>query len=277
MKINKIIIFTIDGFHSNAAYSKLIEYFKDRELLIVESKRYGGKYGSFLHQLKKNFVNSGHHFVDYLTLHFIYYKIFTYFFYITNKLFLRKPKVLNIRMLAKKYKIPVIRTNEVKEVRVVDKIRNFNPDLIITSNFDQLLSFEIIDMANKLALNIHTSILPRNKGPFPALWSVIHDKEDIGVTIHRLTARFDEGDIAKQVKEKMLPNESVLLLDRRLLGLGGSLIIDVVKDFEEGLLRYTLQDKGGGYYSYPTKQDLHELKKTEVKLFSYIDFFKSFI
>jgi folate-dependent phosphoribosylglycinamide formyltransferase PurN len=275
-KINRIVIFTIDGFHSNAAYTRLIEEYKNKIILIVESQRYGGKYGSFLRQLKKNFLNSGLKFVNYLSLHFIYYKFFNYFFGLLNAILFKERKVYCLKELAERYNIPIIKTKEVKDKWVVDKIKEAEPDLIITSNFDQLLNKEIIDIPKYLAINIHTSLLPRNKGPFPALWSVIN-KDDIGVTIHYLIPRFDEGHILKQVKSNIRPKESVLGLDRRLLKLGADVAIEVVNEFEKGVIQSIPQGNNGFYCSYPSKLYIKRLKKMGVKLYTLKDFIKDFI
>ena len=71
-------------------------------------------------------------------------------------------------------------------------------DLCIVATYHKLLNLEKMNF--KYAYNIHPSLLPKYKGRDP-INDVIKKKEKIsGVTVHKLTNKFDEGEILYQEK-----------------------------------------------------------------------------
>ena len=56
-------------------------------------------------------------------------------------------------------------------------------------------------------LNVHPSLLPQYRGPYPLFWQARHGNRNFGVTIHCMDERFDTGDIAAQA-EVELPDGS---------------------------------------------------------------------
>ena len=49
-----------------------------------------------------------------------------------------------------------------------------------------------------MVLNLHNSLLPRHRGMNPINWALRNGERKHGVTIHKVTAEFDEGDILAQ-------------------------------------------------------------------------------
>lgn len=78
----------------------------------------------------------------------------------------------------------------------LEHLRTF--DLILSINYLFLLPQNILQLASKMALNIHGSLLPKYRGRAPHIWAIIHGEEKIGVTIHRIDEGCDTGDIILQ-------------------------------------------------------------------------------
>lgn len=98
-------------------------------------------------------------------------------------------KQKHIYSLAKKRNIPV--EYDVSYVKG-------SYDLCIVATYHKLLDLKKMNLKN--AYNIHPSLLPKYKGKDP-INEVIKNKEKIsGVTVHRLTNKFDEGEIIFQEK-----------------------------------------------------------------------------
>tara|TARA_B100000989_G_scaffold218465_1_gene166575 strand:- start:412 stop:942 length:531 start_codon:yes stop_codon:yes gene_type:complete len=71
-------------------------------------------------------------------------------------------------------------------------------DLCIVATYHKFINLEKMNL--KYAYNIHPSLLPKYKGKDP-INEVIKKKEKIsGVTVHKLTNKFDEGEIFFQEK-----------------------------------------------------------------------------
>lgn len=50
-------------------------------------------------------------------------------------------------------------------------------------------------------VNLHSSLLPAYRGADPLTWQVVDQVEYLGVSVHRLTERYDAGSILAQHKE----------------------------------------------------------------------------
>lgn len=274
--IHKIIIFTLDSLYSGVGIHRYIEEFGDRIVLICSSKRYSEKYGSFLFQLKKNFLRSGFKFTLYLSYHFVYFYVGVFLSSFFSKIFGLKQKVYSIRQLSKKFNIPIIKTNEPNNKKIIDLIASYNPDLIITTYFDHVIKKELINLPKFGIINVHTALLPDYKGPFPALWPLVKGEKKLGVTIHYINnENLDVGPILAQEEHPVVKGESVLGADCRLVREGVELAIKTVYDIENGVSRSIDQESfgRGKYYGYPTKEDL---KNSEVKLSNFRDFLVQF-
>ena len=78
-----------------------------------------------------------------------------------------------------------------------DTIDEYNPDLVVSYNYSHIVKRDVIDRMGDRIINMHTSLLPWNKGSSPNIWSFIDDTPK-GVTIHRLEKGLDTGKIILQ-------------------------------------------------------------------------------
>lgn len=85
------------------------------------------------------------------------------------------------------------------EVRVTtDKIETPpKAEFLISFGYRHILKSAVFAPLGKRALNLHTSVLPWNKGAHPNYWSWV-DNTPKGVTLHVLDAGIDTGPIVAQ-------------------------------------------------------------------------------
>ena len=112
-----------------------------------------------------------------------------------------KAKGLNF---AKKFKIEkkIINYSNIKnaEKKILLELKKNKVNLICLAGFMKILSKNFIKNFKGKIINIHPSLLPKYKGRDP-INDVIKKKEKIsGVTVHKLTNKFDEGEILYQEK-----------------------------------------------------------------------------
>ena len=70
-------------------------------------------------------------------------------------------------------------------------------EFIISYNYIHLIKDEVISLFPRRIINLHTSLLPWNKGASPNIWSFI-EKTPSGVTIHEIDSGLDTGNILLQ-------------------------------------------------------------------------------
>jgi methionyl-tRNA formyltransferase len=79
-----------------------------------------------------------------------------------------------------------------------DALAGYRPDLLVIYGFNWILPPAVFGLPRFGAINIHTSLLPRYRGPAPVLWAIRHGDPDIGVTVHRIDEGIDTGPILAQ-------------------------------------------------------------------------------
>jgi methionyl-tRNA formyltransferase len=68
------------------------------------------------------------------------------------------------------------------------------PDLVVSWYWTRRLSAGLLDRARLGAIGVHPSLLPRHRGPNPFFAAIDAGDAVSGVTVHRLTLAYDEGD-----------------------------------------------------------------------------------
>lgn len=79
-------------------------------------------------------------------------------------------------------------------------------DAVFIMGYGSLINLSKIERSIQQHLfNIHFGPLPAYKGPSPVFWQLKRGEETLGISIHKLTAKFDEGAV---VWRKSYPNQA---------------------------------------------------------------------
>lgn len=90
------------------------------------------------------------------------------------------------------------------------KLHERNIDLIFLAGFMKILPAHFVEHWKNRLFNLHPSMLPKYKG-LDSIKKAYEAKDDIGVSIHHVTARIDTGKIVDQqlaVTSKEIPDIS---------------------------------------------------------------------
>ena len=138
--------------------------------------------------------------------------------------------------------IPTFKENDVNTPEFVQQVRDLEPDASVVIAFGQKLSPELIDAMGKLAINLHSSLLPKYRGAAPINWAMIHGERVTGVSVIALAQRMDGGEIYATDALNIDPNETAGELHDRLAALGPDAIVRVLNDLENNTLQPIPQD-----------------------------------
>ena len=118
----------------------------------------------------------------------------------------------------------------------------FPIDLAVVVAYGKILPQRYLDLPTHGCLNVHSSLLPKWRGAAPIQWAVINGDTRSGVTIMRLDAGMDTGDIADQKSIEIEPNMTAGMLHDQLAELGADLLLNVVESVSQGSVQFTSQD-----------------------------------
>ena len=139
--------------------------------------------------------------------------------------------------------IPLLSSSSGHDARLVDSLQRLDLDLIVIASFPFVLSKEIYDAARCGALNLHTSLLPRHRGPLPMFWVYHEDDRETGVTVHRVTRRADSGDILEQARFDLPRGYPIQQLYDRSSEEGARLLVEVLSKIESGSVSGSPQEE----------------------------------
>ena len=74
---------------------------------------------------------------------------------------------------------------------------SLKPSLLISSSFPEKIPRDHYEPLSHGGVNIHASILPKYRGKNSDVWALINDERTLGVTVHRLDDRYDNGQILR--------------------------------------------------------------------------------
>ncbi len=127
------------------------------------------------------------------------------------------------------------------------------PDLIVTAAYGQMLPDTLIDPIT--AINVHGSLLPAYRGGAPIQHALFDGLEETGITIMHMASRMDSGDIIRQARVPILPDDDVASLSHRLSVVGARLLHVVIHDLAQGIDIRKPQNEADATYAYTIKPD----------------------
>ncbi len=108
--------------------------------------------------------------------------------------------------------------------RLTPLVESVKPDLLLCFFYPWRVPPEALAVATRGAVNAHPAMLPRLRGPNPLAWSLRNDEPEIGLTLHRMEARFDTGPILAQATHPISDEDTIEEISEKLMTLFGRLL-----------------------------------------------------
>lgn len=147
-----------------------------------------------------------------------------------------------VKEKALEYDLPVYQPLRAREESFIEQLRGMQPDVIVVVAFGQILPKAILEMPKYGCINVHASLLPKYRGAAPIQWAVIDGEEESGVTTMQMNEGIDTGDILKKKVIILDKKETGGSLFDKLAGAGAKLLIETLKDVENGAITRTKQN-----------------------------------
>ncbi len=154
-----------------------------------------------------------------------------------------------VKVLAQQLGLEVFQPEKLRTPEAKEKLRSWNPDLIVVAAFGQILRQEVLDLPPFGCINVHASLLPRWRGASPIQAAILHGDTVTGVTIMKMDAGIDTGPILAQRAVTIQPEDTAGSLSERLAQEGASLLMEVLPDYLEGRLHPQPQPEEGATYA----------------------------
>ena len=154
-----------------------------------------------------------------------------------------------VKLSALRAALPVYQPERIRRLESVDHLRRLNPDVMVVVGYGQIIPQSIIDIPALGILNVHASLLPELRGAAPIQWSVARGFEKTGVTIMKIDAGLDTGDMLAKWETPIDANETAPELSLRLATAGAELLTTTLKQLAAGQIAAEKQDNNFATYA----------------------------
>jgi methionyl-tRNA formyltransferase len=168
----------------------------------------------------------------------------------------------SIAQLCAAYNVPFELINNPNDAAFVEKVRALAPDVIMSVACPFILKAPILELPPRGCVNIHHAPLPRYKGMMPTFWQMFHGERSVGLTIHYMVPKVDEGAILATSQMEIEPNETLDHLIRRSKRHGAHEMAKVMRQFIAGKPPASpMTAEGSTYFTFPNREQIREFHR----------------
>ena len=123
--------------------------------------------------------------------------------------------------------------------KILDVLSQYNVDLIFLAGYMRLLHISILQKYHNRIFNIHPALLPKYGGK--GMYGMnVHNaviaaqERETGITIHRVNAEYDSGEIVAQTKVPVQQEDTAETLAARVLEREHEFLVAVISEIVRG-------------------------------------------
>jgi methionyl-tRNA formyltransferase len=151
--------------------------------------------------------------------------------------------------------IPVFYIDKMDE-RELAPLRRLDIDVLLVSGFAIILKKPLLELPRIGCVNMHSSLLPRHRGPNPFSAAILHGDTHTGITFHVMEEGIDTGPVLDQASFEIGPRDEMLTVYHRACELAGERVLPLMDRIaREGLVGTPQDHSRASYDPKPTEAD----------------------
>lgn len=158
-----------------------------------------------------------------------------------------------VKVAAEKHGIPVFQPEKIKNE--YEEVLKYEPDLIITAAFGQILTEDLLQAPEYGCINVHASLLPEFRGGAPIHYAILEGKKETGVTIMYMVKKLDAGDMLAKTVVPIDDDDHVGTLHDKLSVAGSDLLMQTLPSLLEGSVTPQRQDHSQATFAGNIKRE----------------------
>jgi len=161
-----------------------------------------------------------------------------------------------VKKIATAAGLPVWQPGRAAHPDFLAELAALRPDLLVVAAYGQILPKSMLDLPRFGAVNVHASLLPKYRGAAPIQWAILNGEAETGVTIMKMAAGLDTGDILSRRSVPILPEDNSATLHERLAVLGAELLVPTILEYTSGgIIPQPQVESAATYARKITKED----------------------
>lgn len=122
--------------------------------------------------------------------------------------------------------------------KILEVLAEYQIDMIFLAGYMRMLHPSVLERYHNRVFNIHPALLPKYGGK--GMYGIhVHEaviaahEQETGVTIHRVNAEYDSGEIVAQTTVPVLPEDTAQTLAARVLEREHAFLVEVIADIAD--------------------------------------------
>lgn len=152
------------------------------------------------------------------------------------------------------------------------KILDFQPDIIITCAYGQIIPKVLLETPRFGCINVHASLLPKLRGGAPIHKALIDGYNKTGITIMYMDETMDTGDIISQKEYQIKDTDNVGILHDVLSKIGAELLLETLPSIINNTNLRISQNSQEATYAYNIRREEEhiEFNKTAREIYNQV-------
>lgn len=175
-----------------------------------------------------------------------------------------------VKQVAVDHGIEVFQPVHIKEdyQRIID----FNPDVIVTCAYGQIIPEDLLNAPTYGCVNLHGSILPKYRGGAPIQRAIWNGDKESGMSLMKMAKRMDAGPVLAVEKVSIEEDDNSTGVFEKMGLAASKLIIDKFDLITSGNAKYIEQDESKVVFSPVITKDEERIdfSKPDVEIFNQI-------
>ena len=137
-------------------------------------------------------------------------------------------------------------------------IYNLKPityNLFIVVAYGKILPEKLLSLPKLGSINIHYSLLPKYRGASPVESAILNGDTETSITIQKMELKMDSGPIIVKETIKILLDEKASDLRKRLIKIGGELLVKTLRNIIENKIQLIPQNEEDATYCKKIKKE----------------------
>ncbi len=142
-----------------------------------------------------------------------------------------------VKIMAKTKAIPVFQPKLIrKDEALINHLKELKPDAFIMVAFGQILSKELLDIPRLGTINLHSSLLPKYRGPNPIQWAIINGDKVTGITTMLSDVGVDTGPMLLKKEIEITENMDACELSDIMAHIGPEMLYQSMISLDNGTI-----------------------------------------
>lgn len=159
-----------------------------------------------------------------------------------------------VQEFSEKNNIPCFTPKSLRKDDADKVFAELKPDLVVVAAYGLIIPQNILDICP--FINIHGSLLPRWRGASPMQAALIHGDKKSGITIMKMDAGIDTGDIISMQTIEITPKMNLSEFSAKMGELGAKMIVDTLNNLPSSFAgAYKQPEEGVSYTGKISSED----------------------